>query len=62
MDAMWQLERATVRRAPGLAARAPRDTADDAGAAGALGKPCVVILALVPLAGTALGMWATRRS
>jgi hypothetical protein len=25
-------------------------------------QPCVVILALVPLAGTALGMWATRRS
>ncbi len=24
-------------------------------------QPCVVILALVPLAGTALGMWATRR-
>jgi hypothetical protein len=25
-------------------------------------QPCVVILALVPLAGTALGTWATRRS
>jgi hypothetical protein len=25
-------------------------------------QPCVVILAPVPLAGAALGMWATRRS